>query len=144
VRPLPSSTLIKTVSPLLTRPESGAPTFAISAVLTTVRAGIKRERLYDIPGEPNVKFAGSIRLRMFAAKGTECVCCGRQGSFFALEYRTLATPHLNLYTEDGVLMTMDHIRPRSKGGAHNLTNLQPMCEPCNAAKADTFDINKST
>jgi hypothetical protein len=126
------------MAPLLTRPDPGAQTFDIDAVLAIVKAGIKRERLYDVPGQPIVKFHQSLRLRMFAKKGTVCVGCGRSGTHFVLEYRTLETPHLNLYSEDGVLMTKDHIRPRSKGGANNLTNLQPMCEPCNAMKAATW------
>lgn len=36
------------------------------------------------------------------------------------------------------LLTMDHIRPASKGGAHKFDNLQLMCEPCNQKKADTY------
>lgn len=37
-------------------------------------------------------------------------------------------------------LTVDHIRPLSKGGhPRALGNLQLMCEPCNTAKADTWD-----
>ena len=37
-------------------------------------------------------------------------------------------------------LTLDHIRPLSKGGhVRALGNLQLMCEPCNLAKADTWD-----
>ena len=37
-------------------------------------------------------------------------------------------------------LTVDHIRPKSKGGHHRaLGNLQLMCEPCNSEKADSWD-----
>ena len=48
-------------------------------------------------------------------------------------------PHFNLYAElDGyiVLMTKDHIVPRSKGGKNMLENYQTMCCLCNSAKSD--------
>jgi 5-methylcytosine-specific restriction endonuclease McrA len=48
--------------------------------------------------------------------------------------------HLNLYavTETGerVLMTKDHIVPRSRGGANQHENYQTMCIICNQQKAD--------
>lgn len=37
-----------------------------------------------------------------------------------------------------MLFTKDHIHPRSKGGANSLKNYQPMCSPCNGAKADSL------
>ena len=33
-------------------------------------------------------------------------------------------------------LTLDHILPRAKGGTSGYDNLQTLCEPCNAAKAD--------
>jgi hypothetical protein len=35
-----------------------------------------------------------------------------------------------------VLLTIDHIIPRSQGGTDAYGNLQILCEPCNQAKAD--------
>lgn len=53
---------------------------------------------------------------------------------------TSVTWHFNLYamTPEGreVLMTKDHILPRSKGGKDRIENLQTMCQPCNGKKAD--------
>ena len=82
----------------------------------------------------------SLRYRVFATKGVVCSRCGIQGKFFAVESYTHqeGNYHLNLYAlrEDGseVLMTKDHIIPKSKGGKDTLKNLQPMCMPCNALK----------
>lgn len=46
-------------------------------------------------------------------------------------------PHLNLYARGRsrlILMTQDHIIPKSRGGADELLNLQTMCSTCNNAK----------
>lgn len=31
-------------------------------------------------------------------------------------------------------VTLDHVRPRSRGGRATLDNLQPLCAPCNGSK----------
>lgn len=90
----------------------------------------------EINGEKvNVK---SLRLLTFAKKGTNCVKCGCEGKFFAIESNSGAY-HLNLWAVDSDgderLMTHDHILARSLGGADNLSNTQPMCSPCNSEKA---------
>jgi hypothetical protein len=49
-------------------------------------------------------------------------------------------PHLNLWAVDAnnklIMMTQDHILPRSKGGNNGQHNLQTMCTHCNSAKGD--------
>lgn len=53
-------------------------------------------------------------------------------------------PLLNLYHVDRrgrlVLMTMDHILPRSRGGGNDMDNLQTMCRECNTWKGDKYPI----
>lgn len=82
----------------------------------------------------------SGRLVLFRTKGPACVTCDLVGTFFALESVGDETPHLNLYGFDGsggeILMTKDHIHPKSKGGANEQANYQPMCATCNSKKAD--------
>jgi len=82
----------------------------------------------------------SLRYRTFKQKGTNCVCCGVLGTYFAIERSGGSKYHLNLYartTDDKeVLMTKDHTIPTSKGGKNRLSNLQPMCSRCNGKKAD--------
>lgn len=84
----------------------------------------------------------SQRMQMFRQCGVDCVTCGIQGNVFILEtHRADVTPHLNLYAVMGnemVLMTKDHIFPRSMGGANTLDNYQTMCQPCNGAKSNTI------
>lgn len=83
---------------------------------------------------------GSLRLQCFS-KSHFCVECGIAGSLFRLEQHAsdVSRPHLNMYAEkDGkwILMTKDHIVPKSKGGPDHPDNLQTMCYVCNEAKGD--------
>lgn len=81
----------------------------------------------------------SQRFQTFFTKGLKCACCGIEGKYFGKEKDfNAARYHLNLYALDEsgneVLMTKDHIIPRSKGGASELYNYQTMCVKCNIAK----------
>lgn len=70
-----------------------------------------------------------------------CVSCGITGTFMALERNhtpRYGSPHFNLYAigddESWVLITKDHIHPKSKGGQSVIENYQTMCGPCNFTK----------
>lgn len=83
----------------------------------------------------------SARYQVFYNKGIKCPDCGRKGAYFTLDAdsnngKNSLIRHFNLYSEDGVLMTKDHIIPKSKGGKNILSNYQPMCTICNAKKKD--------
>ncbi len=86
-----------------------------------------------------VKF-GSQRLRLFK-NSCKCAHCNRVGTHFLLErdYNHTAA-HFNLYSDDGVLFTKDHIIPKSKGGSMEMSNLQTMCSRCNSAKGDKLEL----
>ncbi|MEO5350760.1 MAG: HNH endonuclease [Magnetococcus sp. YQC-3] len=74
-------------------------------------------------------------------KNTNCYLCGIEGSFIALE-RKLDQPELpyifNLYAvnknNEEILMTKDHIFPKSMGGRNDISNLETCCERCNNTK----------
>ena len=84
----------------------------------------------------------SDRYKTFFNKGCTCVTCELKGSFFAKERVDGSNEryHLNLYgiNEHGheVLMTKDHIIPKSKGGKNSLINYQTMCTKCNEQKGN--------
>lgn len=104
---------------------------------------------HNIPHYTTVKM-GAHRYQLFALKGTDCVKCGIKGKFFALEraivYDTLKF-HFNLYGIDNcnneVMITKDHIIPKSKGGKNTLDNYQPLCYRCNQHKGNKIENVKS-
>lgn len=82
----------------------------------------------------------SVRLQTFK-KNLVCVGCGIQGLYFWAECNPgCFNYHLNLYgvneAGDEVLMTRDHIIPRSKNGADTIGNMQTMCHKCNNKKGN--------
>lgn len=99
---------------------------------------------YRVPLDSNGKTyhvkVNSDRLVLFS-KNRTCVTCGLTGTLFRLESSSKKDPlpHLNLYAklkDKLVLMTKDHIYPKSKGGSDSSFNLQTMCYDCNNLKAD--------
>lgn len=89
---------------------------------------------------------GSKRYKVFRENRT-CVTCGLEATHFWLERGRASSRglkptqgyHFNLYgMKDGkeVMLTKDHIHPKSLGGSDDLSNLQTMCEPCNCKKAN--------
>lgn len=90
----------------------------------------------------------SQRLQTFFTRGMKCACCGIEGKYFAKEKDCNAVSyHLNLYAIDDngkeVLMTKDHIIPRSKGGKNCIGNYQTMCVYCNMEKGNKFNKLKN-
>lgn len=85
-------------------------------------------------------------------KNKSCVSCGAEAKFVAFEenLKTDNSPNnpkyiLNIYavTKEGhqVMLTQDHIIPRSIGGKSGLYNLQTMCERCNLQKGNKIEIS---
>ncbi len=101
-------------------------------------------------GDRNVVLDGeqvnltSLRLRTFLARGVVCASCGLVGTHFRKERGSPVDerPHLNLYAaREGdveVMMTADHVVPRSRGGANRIENMQTLCSPCNEQKGDAL------
>lgn len=111
-----------------------------------------REKTKNVLFEPNKRLAqinldgdlvkgNSQRYQTFFTKGCKCAVCGIEGKYFAKEkYLKHKSYHLNLYAVDNngneILMTKDHIIPRSKGGIDDVSNYQTMCKLCNEAKGN--------
>jgi HNH endonuclease len=76
--------------------------------------------------EQRIKVMPAMRWRVFQRDGWKCVACGRT-------------------SEDDVILHVDHIVPRSKGGKDELDNYQTLCHPCNIGKSnkDETDLRRS-
>lgn len=76
------------------------------------------------------------RLGVYFHKGCKCTECDNIGTYLALGVDRMGNKHLDLYCENGVPMTIDHIIPKSKGGKNHIDNYQPMCIICNQKKGN--------
>lgn len=87
----------------------------------------------------------SKRYKLFDANPS-CVECGRSISYALLQTTDAKKfprrAHFNFFSEDGTLMTKDHIIPKSKKdlfkgrSINGMSNLQTMCAKCNSRKGD--------
>jgi len=122
---------------------------------------MQRVGIYQIPEVLSLVHRGSdkkfgvYRVRMFSKryqvfkKSLICSYCGIIGRFFALErYGADSNPqraHFNLYALNynghQVMMTKDHIIPRSLGGSDRLENLTTACYKCNTQKGNMSMID---
>lgn len=86
------------------------------------------------------KYSTHRRLKVFFHHGTKCVAenCNKEGIYLIKAKNNAGGFHIDLYTKDFEMMTIDHIIPKSKGGKNEIENLQPMCNTCNAKKADRY------
>lgn len=94
--------------------------------------------------------ASSTRVRLFLEKKDfVCHCCGLKTKFATVESNCFErsaekrkSVHINFYGIDfagkEVLMTWDHIQPRSLGGKNNLNNAQCLCCYCNTYKGNSY------
>lgn len=71
-----------------------------------------------------------MRRRVFREGAYKCVSCGIQG-----EERRFPRGGYGYYTEKpGVYLSIDHIKPKSKGGTNDRENLCVLCTTCNTEK----------
>jgi len=65
---------------------------------------------------------------------------GNGGSFTEQEWQALCARFENrcLRCGEHKPLTADHVLPLSRGGDSNITNIQPLCGPCNSSKGTRF------
>lgn len=121
-------------------------TYSIEEVRDKVKDVLfeKDKRLAKVDFDGDLIKGNSQRYQTFFTKGCKCVVCGIEGKYFAKERHLQdKSYHLNLYAvddnDDEILMTKDHIIPRSKGGIDDISNYQTMCRLCNEAKGNKLE-----
>ena len=83
-----------------------------------------------------VKAKKHKRIGVFARKGCKCCVpgCEHEGVFLIVGLSKKGDFHIDLYTKDFMLMTVDHRKPLGEGGEDNWENKYPMCNNHNAKK----------
>ena len=76
------------------------------------------------------------RLKVFFNKGLACVTpnCTNVGTRLICARGGNGGHNWDIFTDDLVMMTVDHIIAKKNGGGNEIENLQPMCSYCNSAK----------
>lgn len=89
--------------------------------------------------ELKTKFSSHKRLKVFYHKGLKCVSCNKEGKYLIAAKDKGGNIHIDVYTKDFELMTVDHIKPKSLGGSYDIENLDPMCTGCNSKKSNKWE-----
>jgi hypothetical protein len=89
------------------------------------------------------KFKNRKRLGVFATKGCKCCVpdCPHEGILLIEGLDHCGNSHVDLYTKDFMLMTVDHHIPLSKGGTEDMSNKFPMCNRHNTKKSNSLPEN---
>lgn len=97
------------------------------------------KREYVVGNKSYTVRMNSDRYHVFKANN-QCVSCGLAGTKMMLDMNPSdASPHFNLYAEENgrlVLMTKDHVLPKSKGGQDAFENYVTCCSICNNLKGN--------
>lgn len=88
----------------------------------------------EYPLERISSFKEHKRMKVFYHKGFKCATCKEYGTRLILGVDKTGRQHIDVYTENLKLMTVDHIFPKALGGNNDMENLQPMCLACNSKK----------
>lgn len=75
------------------------------------------------------------RLKVFYHKGSTCYICNSvTGTKIVKTIDIQGGVHLDVVSDENILLNVDHIWPKSKGGSNHLSNLAPCCVNCNNKK----------
>lgn len=103
-----------------------------------------RKREYKVREDVYLVRMDSPRYFVFR-ENIRCSACGLEGVKFCLEQSPGdKNPHFNLYGIENnryILMTKDHVRPKSKGGKNEIKNYQTYCTICNNLKGNNESLS---
>lgn len=119
-------------------------TYSVEYILTKINESRKLQIGWIEIDSIQVSIKGS-KIKTFERKGCNCIKCNAKGLYFYLEkvnvddvdHHILQLISINKKGKE-LMMTKDHIKPRSKGGGDGIYNLQPMCIDCNNLKGNSY------
>ncbi len=76
----------------------------------------------------------SLRRRVMKRDRYTCQRCGLRGYEQRHVSRNGSVSYTFPTTTPGIHLSIDHRKPKSKGGSHHGRNLQVLCVPCNRLK----------
>ena len=100
----------------------------------------KQQRL--VRGRKVTRPSGWALFSSMRGKPIKCWCCGAEADQWIVEKHPkdlIGSPDCNLYASTPlgvVLMTRDHIIPKSLGGKDDIANLRPGCTTCNGDRGN--------
>lgn len=110
--------------------------------IAQVQTLLLKHKVYAVLPFEEVRRTRIGRMSKDSRGDCSCVTCGLKGAFVVVHQHIGEVAkhqngrHYDLYgiQTDGswLMMTIDHILPRSKGGTNRSTNLQVMCATCNS------------
>jgi len=62
-------------------------------------------------------------------RNINCNACGVEGTIVRVEENDM-DPHMNVYTDDGSMLSATYITPKSQGGSEEPYNRQTLCNEC--------------
>ena len=80
---------------------------------------------------PGFNFPGRKRRALLERDGLNCQECGVEMKM------DTETGQINIRSSKGA--TIDHIRPKSRGGTSRMDNLQLLCKQCNGQKGSRWN-----
>jgi len=124
-------------------------TFTVNHILKSFNHNVKIVLYYDVNNKKRVLRFTLLSLKMRTIlKSQKCANCGIEGNVFRLESdHTEDSPHLNLYhilNDTVIMLTCDHIIPKSKGGLNVDENTQTLCRKCNLLKGSMIQTKYFT
>lgn len=101
----------------------------------------KYKLVKELPLQQIAEHSTHRRLGVFVRSGFDCAnpACNQVGTRLIVASDRGGNAHVDVYTDDLTLMTVDHVVPVSKGGSNTFDNKVPMCQPCNSRKGNNFE-----
>lgn len=90
--------------------------------VVAISAHAEAAALASLAAEQKIRVMPSLRWQVFQRDQWRCVGCGRN-------------------SHDNAILHVDHIVPRSRGGADSLKNYQTLCDVCNLGKGNRDDTD---